>query len=273
MTENLSIQFERKIVVITGSTQGLGEDVARLFARRGAEGLVICGRNTVKGKKVADSIIGQGCPTYFVEADLESVDECKKVISEADSRYGRIDTLVNCAAMTDRGTILDTSLELFDRMFATNARAPFFLMQGALNIMIREGIEGTVVNVQSMSAHGGQSFITAYSGSKGALSVMTKNAAYSVMHHRIRINGLNVGWMDSQGEDSVQKKYHGAAENWLEDAEKKQPFGRLVKTDEVARVIAFLCSKESGLMTGSNVDFDQSVLGCADISPQPPVLG
>jgi NAD(P)-dependent dehydrogenase (short-subunit alcohol dehydrogenase family) len=273
MTENLSIQFEGKIVVITGSTQGLGEDVARLFSRRGAEGLVICGRNTLNGKKVADSIIGQGCPTYFVEADLESVDECKKVISEADSRYGRIDTLVNCAAMTDRGTILDTSPELFDRMFATNARAPFFLMQGALNIMIREGIEGTVVNVQSMSAHGGQSFITAYCGSKGALSVMTKNAAYSVMRHRIRINGLNVGWMDTQGEDSIQKKYHGAAENWLEDAEKKQPFGRLVKTDEVARAIAFLCSKESGLMTGSIVDFDQSVHGCADTSALPPVLG
>jgi|TARA_B110000438_G_scaffold212212_1_gene204323 NAD(P)-dependent dehydrogenase (short-subunit alcohol dehydrogenase family) len=85
MTENLSIQFEGKIVVISGSTQGLGEDVARLFARRGAEGLVICGRNTDKGKKVADSIIGQGCPTYFVEADLGSVDECKKVVSEAEN--------------------------------------------------------------------------------------------------------------------------------------------------------------------------------------------
>ena len=273
MTENLSIQFEGKIVVITGSTQGLGEAVAHLFARRGAEGLVICGRNIDNGRKVADSIIAQGCPTHFVEADLESVDDCKKVISEADSRFGRIDSLVNCAAITARGTILDTSPELFERMFAINTRAPFFLMQGALNIMIREGIEGTVVNVQSMSAHGGQSFITAYSGSKGALSVFTKNAAYSVMRHRIRINGLNIGWMDSPGEDSIQKKYHAAGENWLEDAEKKQPFGRLIKTEEVARGIAFLCSKESGLMTGSIVDFDQSVLGCADASPQPPVLG
>ena len=273
MTENLSIQFEGKIVVIPGSTQGLGEAVAHLFARRGAEGLVICGRDTANGRKVADSIIAQGCPTHFVEADLESVDDCKKVISEADSRFGRIDSLVNCAAITDRGTILDTSPELFERMFAINTRAPFFLMQGALNIMIRGGIEGTVVNVQSMSAHGGQSFITAYSGSKGALSVFTKNAAYSVMRHRIRINGLNIGWMDSPGEDSIQKKYHGAGENWLEDAEKKQPFGRLIKTEEVAWGIAFLCSKESGLMTGSIVDFDQSVLGCADASPQPPVLG
>ena len=206
MTENLNIQFEGKIGVITGSTQGLGEAVARLFASRGAAGLVICGRNTVNGRRVADSIIAQGCPTHFVEADLGRVDDCKKVISEADNRFGRIDSLVNCAGITDRGTILDTSPELFERMFAINTRAPFFLMQSALNIMIREGIEGTVVNVQSMSAHGGQSFITAYSGSKGALSVFTKNAAYSVMRHRIRINGLNIGWMDSPGEDSIQKK-------------------------------------------------------------------
>ena len=128
MTENLNIQFEGKIGFITGSTQGLGEAVAHLFSLRGAAGLVICGRNSVNGRKVADSLIAQGCPTHFVEADLESVDDCKKVISEADSQFGRIDSLVNCAAITDRGTILDTSPELFERMFAINTRAPFFLM-------------------------------------------------------------------------------------------------------------------------------------------------
>ena len=104
MTENLNIQFEGKIGVITGSTQGLGEAVAHLFSRSGAAGHVICGRNTDNGRKVADSLIAQGYPTHFVEADLGRVDDCKKVISEADCRFGRIDSLVNCAAITDRGT-------------------------------------------------------------------------------------------------------------------------------------------------------------------------
>ncbi len=269
MTENLNSQFEGKIGVVTGSTQGLGEAVARLFAGRGASGFVICGRNLENGSKVADSISAQGCPTHFVEADLGRVEDCQRVIGEADSRFGRIDCLVNCAAITDRGTVLDTSPELFNRMFAVNTRAPFFLMQGALKIMIREGIEGTVVNVQSMSAHGGQPFISAYCGSKGALSVLTKNAAFSMMRHRIRINGLNIGWMDTPGEDRIQKCYHGARDSWLEDAEKNQPFGRLLKTEEVARSIAFLCSNESGMMTGSIVDFDQSVLGCYEAPPHP----
>ena len=120
-----------------------------------------------------------------------------------------------------------------------------------------------------MSAHGGQPFITAYCGSKGALLVLTKNAAFSVMRKQIRINGLNIGWMDTPGEDRIQKKYHNVSENWLENAEKNQPFGRLLKTDEVARSIAFLCSEESGMMTGSIIDFDQSILGCYEGPPHP----
>ncbi len=142
-------------------------------------------------------------------------------------------------------------------------------MQGALKIVIREKIKGSIVNVQSMSAHGGQPFITAYFGSKGALSVLTKNAAFSVMRKQIRINGLNIGWMDTPDEDLIQKEYHNVSENWLEDAEKNQPFGRLLKTDEVARGIAFLCSEESGMMTGSIIDFDQSILGCYEGPPHP----
>ena len=269
MSGDLNQSFKGKIAVVTGSTQGLGEAVARLFADRGLSGLVICGRNQSKGKEVADSIHQSGCPTYYVQADLTQVEECRNIIQKADEEFGRIDCLVNCAASTDRGTILDTSPELFDQMFAVNTRAPFFLMQEALKIMIREKIKGSIVNVQSMSAHGGQPFITAYCGSKGALSVLTKNAAFSVMRKQIRINGLNIGWMDTPGEDRIQKEYHNVSENWLENAEKNQPFGRLLKTDEVARGIAFLCSEESGMMTGSIIDFDQSILGCYEGTPHP----
>mgnify|MGYP002526076073 CR=1 FL=1 len=99
--------------------------------------------------------------------------------------------------------------------------------------------------------------------------MFTKNAGYSVMRHRIRVNGLNIGWMDTPGEDRIQKRYHGACDSWLKDAEKNQPFGRLIKSEEVARNIALLCSNESGMMTGSIVDFDQSVLGCHESTPQP----
>jgi len=187
----------------------------------------------------------------------------------ADRLLGRVDVLVNAAGITDRGTFFDTSPELFDRMFAVNVRAPFFLMQDASAIMRRERIEGAMVNILSMSAHGGQPFITAYSGSKGALATLTKNAAFSLLPWRIRVNALNIGWMNTPAEDGIMRRNHGAQDGWLDEAARKQPFGRLIEPDEVARTCAFLVSAESGLMTGSIIDFDQSVLGCYESAPHP----
>lgn len=172
--------------------------------------------------------------------------------------------------MSDRGTILDTSPELFERLFAVNVRAPFFLIQEALKLMISKGVEGAVVNIQSITGHGGQSFLSAYAASKGALAILTKNVAFSALRNRIRVNGLNIGWMDTPHEDDIQRQYHGAEDGWLAKAEAAQPFGRLLKPEEVARSVAFLLSSESGMMTGSVIDLEQGVVGCTDGgSPQP----
>jgi NAD(P)-dependent dehydrogenase (short-subunit alcohol dehydrogenase family) len=267
-TSSLS-SLKNAIAVVTGGTQGLGETIARTLAERGAAGIVICGRNAAHGQAVASHITGQGCRTEFVQADLAVMEDTRAVMARADAVFGKVDILVNAAGMTDRGTIFDTSPELFDRMFAVNVRAPFFLMQDAAKIMRREQIEGRMVNILSMSAHGGQPFITAYCGSKGALETLTKNAAFSLMPWRIRVNGLNIGWMNTPGEDRIMRTYHGAQDGWLDKAAAAQPFGRLLDPAEVARAVAFLASGESGLMTGSIIDFDQSVLGCYESTPQP----
>jgi NAD(P)-dependent dehydrogenase (short-subunit alcohol dehydrogenase family) len=114
--------------------------------------------------------------------------------------------------------------------------------------------------------YGSVPFLAPYAVSKGALATLTKNVAYAIMRHRIRVNTLNIGWMDTPGEDLIQRKYHSDGQDWLEAAEAAQPFGRLLKPTEVARAVAFLASEESGMMTGSIVDFDQSVMGGG---PQP----
>jgi NAD(P)-dependent dehydrogenase (short-subunit alcohol dehydrogenase family) len=269
MIENAA-GLEGKIAVVTGGTQGLGATIARLFAERGAAGIVICGRNRDKGEAKAKEIsAATGVRVVYQQADLENVDDCRAVIGRADQEFGRLDALVNAAAITDRGTILDTSPELFDRMFAANVRAPFFLMQEAIRIMRRESIEGTIVNIGSMSAKAGQPFIAAYCASKGALETLTKNTAYALLRNRIRVNGLNIGWMASEGEDRIQREFHGAPADWLEKAAASQPFGRLVDPAEVARACAYLSSSESGLMTGSMICFDQSIWGAYDGSPHP----
>ena len=263
-------QLDGKVAVVTGGTQGLGAAIASLFSARGAEGIVICGRSTEKGEARARELTGKtGVPVAFMRADLGTVDDCRAVIAEADRRFGRLDILVNAAGVTDRGTILDTTPELFDHIFAVNVRAPFFLMQDAIGLMRRDGIEGAIVNISSMSAHAGQPFIAAYCSSKGALDTLTRNTAYAVLRNRIRVNGLNIGWIASEGEDRIQRTYHNAPDDWLERAAEAQPFGRLIDPKEVARAVAYLASGESGLMTGSTINFDQSIWGAYDGSPSP----
>ena len=250
-----------KYAIVTGSTQGLGEAIARLFVERGAAGLIICGRNEERGKAVAASLHSNTCQIHFVQADLANVDDCRRIVATADEHFGSVHILVNAAGVSDRGTIWDTSPELWDWIMAVNLRAPFILTQESIKIMRRENIEGSIVNIGSVSAYGSVPFLTPYATSKGALMTFTKNVAYAIMRHRIRINMLNIGWMDTPGENVIQHKYHDAGDDWLKNAEAGMPFGRLLKPEEVARAVAFLASEESGMMTGSIVDFDQSVQG------------
>lgn len=192
------------------------------------------------------------------------------MIAAADARFGRVDILVNAAAITDRGNILDTAPELFDAMMAVNVRAPFFLMQEAARIMIREGIAGSIVNIGSASSHAGQPFIAAYCASKGALATLTRNTAFALMRNRIRVNQLDIGWMASDGEDRIQREYHGAADDWRAKAAATMPFGRLIDPAEVARTVAWVASDDSGMMTGAVIHFDQSVRGAYDGAPPTP---
>ncbi len=269
-------QFTGKVALVTGGSQGLGEATARLMAERGASGLMLVGRNAERGEAVARSISeSTNTDAAFVTADLSKADAPAMVAAATDERFGRIDSLINVAALTVRGSVWDSDAALWDEMYNINTRAPALLITEAAKIMKREGIEGTVVNIGSVAAAGGQDFLYPYSATKAALQAITRNAGFSLMRHRIRVNLLQPGWMKTPGEDAIQKRFHDADDNWLDAAESGQPFGRLIDPDEVARAICFLASEESGMMTGTVIDFDQSILGAGD-APKPglePVWG
>lgn len=255
-----------KVFIITGGTQGLGAATARMFAAMGASGLVICGRNADKGTAVAQSI--PDTPVVFQQMDLGDVAACRQTVARAISEFGRLDGLVNAGATTARGSWLDTTPELFDEIMAINLKGPFFLMQAALKQMIETGTEGTIVNIASMSGHVGQSFLTPYAISKGAMATMTRNAANAVMRHRIRVNGLNIGWMQSDQEMALHEA-QGHGPDWFAARAAELPFGRLLQPEEVARAIAFLSGPQSGLMTGEMVNFDQTIWGANEAPPLP----
>lgn len=261
---SFSRDLRGKVAIVTGGSQGLGEAIAREFAERGARGLLLTGRNAARGETVAESLRQAGCDARFHQVDLADLDAVRQAVPAAEAAFGHLDILVNAAGDTDRGSIFDTSPALYERIMAVNLRAPFFLIQDAADLMRRQDIPGAVVNIQSMSAHGGQPFLSAYSVSKAALAALTRNAAYGLLKHRIRVNGLNIGWMATPGEDTIMKLRHDAKDDWLVEANASQPFGRLIDPREVAKAVAYLASAESGLMTGSNIDFDQTILGAHD---------
>jgi len=135
------------------------------------------------------------------------------------------------------------------------------MMQGIVRHLVETGQPGSIVNIISMTAHCGQSYLTAYSASKGALVTLTKNIANAFAAKRIRCNGILTGWMDTPGENATQQKFHGASPDWLTQVEAAQPMGQLVKPDQVAGLAGYLLSPESGVMTGALIDYDQRVSG------------
>ena len=252
--------FMGKVALVTGAAQGVGEATARLMAERGAAGLILVDRNTEQLARVADQIGTDACPAVAVPAELAEVAACFAAVDIGTTRFDRLDVLVNAAGLTDRGTIDTTTPELFDRLMAVDARAPFFLIQRALPWLRRHG-GGAIVNIASITIHGGPPSITAYVGAKAALAAMTKNIAAQVATDRIRVNVLNLGWTLTPNERIVQIEQDGRAPDWAERSAASLPFGRLLTPEDAARAICFLASDESGLMTGACVDFDQQVIG------------
>ena len=262
-------RIDGKIAVVTGGTQGLGAAIARQFAEAGAGGIVVVGRGAEKGQAVAASITeATGIPVQMVAADLGNIDDVRGIIAATDDAFGRVDVLVNAAGLTDRGNILNTSPALFDSIFAVNVRAPFFLMQDAAKVMIREGIEGRIVNIGSMSELAGQPFLAPYSSSKGALATLTRNAAFALMRNRIHINQLDIGWMNSDHERKLIESETGDA-TFIDRAAAAKPFGRILDPVEVARAVLWMASDDSGMMTGAGIPFDQSIYGGYDDAPVP----
>ncbi|MEO7222491.1 MAG: SDR family oxidoreductase [Devosia sp.] len=261
-------RLDGKVAVITGAAQGIGEATARLFAERGVGGLLLTDRQPERLAAVAASLAAV-TSVEAVVADLANPAAVEAIVPAAEAAFGRIDILANIAGLTDRGSIFDTSVELFDRMFAVNVRAPFLLMQGALRVMRRDGIEGVIVNILSINVHGGAPILSPYSASKGALATLTKNVANAVLDDRIRVNGINLGWTETPGEHDIVQRSGQAGPDWLENAAATLPFGRLIQPMEVARLIAFLASPESGVMTGALIDFDQQIVGINRVAPPP----
>ena len=247
-----------KIALVTGATQGIGLAIAQGLVAAGCS-VMITGRDQAKGDVAARAI---GPQAFCLAAELADLSAPETLVNACLTRFGRIDILVNAAAMTDRATFLTATPDLWAKLFAVNARAPFFLMQHAIAAMKTQG-GGSIVNILSMNAHCGTPELAVYSATKGAMSTLTKNAANAHRFDRIRVNGINVGWTDTPAERVMQAQTLGKGEGWLAEVSAARPFGRLFSVEDIANLAVFLASDAAGPMTGALIDQEQWVVGAA----------
>jgi NAD(P)-dependent dehydrogenase (short-subunit alcohol dehydrogenase family) len=252
------------VVLISGGTQGLGAGIARQAAAEGAAGVAVSGRSAAAGGKIAEDLAGLGVPAVFLQADLGDTQQASSTVIRTVEHFGRLDAVVNAAGLTTRGSMTDTTPELFDEHIAVNLRAPFFIMSEAIKHFKEREIPGNIVNIITMSSHGGQPYLAPYVASKAGLAGLTRNAAHAHRWDRIRINGVNIGWTATEGEDLIQRRFHRAGDDWLEKANASVPMGKLGQVDEIAEFVVFLLSARSGVVTGSVIDWDQNVVGGSD---------
>lgn len=257
----MNVSLKDKVVLVTGAASGIGRASAREAAGSGAVGLMLVDRDAA-GLAAAEAEIGGAIASHV--ADLGAPGAAAAAAEAAITRFGRIDALVNAAGLTDRGSFADATEALWEKLFAVNARAPFFLMQAAIADMRRRGAPGTIVNILSVNAHCGAPELAVYSATKGALMTLTRNAAHAHARAQIRVNGINLGWARTPAEDKMQAETMGHGPGWAERAAAKMPLGRLIEPEEVARQVVFLLSDASAPMTGVAVDLDQHVLGAPE---------
>src|SRR6185436_12431070 len=212
--------LDGKVVLINGGTQGVGGASARAAVREGAQ-VVVTGRRLDAGKRFAAELEELGGDVRFVQTDMADPQQARRSVTRTVEEFGRIDGLCNAAGITTRGTLLDTTPELFDTHIAVNLRGPFFAMQAAAADMIERGTEGSIVNIISIAEHGGQGYLAPYVAAKAGLAGLTRNAAYAHRWDRIRINGLNIGWTESEGETQTQQQFHQADDGWASEAARR----------------------------------------------------
>lgn len=247
-----------KIALVTGSTSGIGKGIASHFLSLGAS-VIIHGPDLAGAQSIAGSMRSGGHDVDAVAGDLRNVDACRQIVRDVVQRRGGLDILVNNAATVARASMEDATVDQWDTIMAVNLRAPFLLLQEAVKSMKTRG-GGSIVNIGSINAYVGLPQLGPYSVSKGGLMTMTKNAALALGRHHIRVNQLNVGWTLTEGEDAVQRS-DGKGPDWLKDAAKTRPFGRLLLPADIAAAAAYFASDDSAVVSGAVIDVEQFPLG------------
>ena len=247
-----------RVALITGGAQGLGAAAAKRLLKDGFTGIMLLDSNPERLARTAVELAKLGEIKTLV-GDLADVAIPAKAVAECVSAFGRIDVLFNAAGNTARGAISDLDSSTYDGIFNVNVKAPLFLMQEVAKVMKRQKA-GTIINVSSMIAYGGLPSLAAYSASKAALNALSKHAAQEFAWDGIRTFVIALGWALTEGEIAVQASL-GMPADWAQKYGAEMPSGRLISPEDIADLVAYLCSPSAQLMNGAIIDFEQMPQG------------
>ncbi len=251
-------KLSNKIAIVTGSTSGIGEEIARTFAREGAS-VIVSGRRTERGEAIVQSIRDNGGMAVFQQGDLTTPEDCKALVRRAQDEFGGLDILVNNAAVFPRVEFDNITVEEWDREFNLNFRAAFLCSQAAIPLMnVRGG--GSIINMGSCHTFSGASEkLFTYSCTKGALYMMTMKMALAMARQRIRVNWITVGWVLTEKEYEVEAGQGLNAQELEERGRRVIPMGEFNTEAEMAAGCLYFASDDAIHVTGSELNISSGL--------------
>lgn len=252
------MKLEGKTAVVTGGDRGIGRALAIALAREGANIVVTYNTNKDAAVKTSNDIERLGRRSLVFKVDVRSTSEIKNMINESTGKFGKIDILVNAAGICSLVGVLDMSEEEWDSVMDVNMKGTFLCSKYVAKEMIRQKVEGKIVNISSRAGKIGMAGIAHYSASKFAVLGFTQAFALELIKHGIRVNAICPGRTDTDmvKEDvvSLSRIKNISIEQARKEYAEPIPLGRFATPDEIANVAVFLCSDESRYIIGESIN-------------------
>jgi NAD(P)-dependent dehydrogenase (short-subunit alcohol dehydrogenase family) len=264
MLEKLN-DFNEKVAIVTGGTMGIGFGAARRLAQGGAK-VVISSSSEANGEKAVEELKQEGIEVSFKKANVRLASDVAALIDYAVEQFGQLNILINSAGVQRYGNVTETPEEIWDEVLNINLKGMFLACKYAVPEMRKSG-SGAIVNVSSVQAFASQKGVVAYTASKGGINAMTRAMALDHAAENIRVNVVCPASVDTpmlrwaadlhKGEQDMEK----VVASWG----KMHPIGRVGTIDEVADLIAFLCSDRAGFITGGEYKIDGGMLAALGV--------